>query len=221
MAINFFSLEKSELELKDNFMSLTSMCRKMYTKLTTMISNKVVTRDDLDKMDEYRNRITETRRDIRDDCIWIISKDQPRANHLRFIIAILYSIKDVERMADYAFTIAKILNKEKITSSMIKSMDSLLAKSIAFYDSVIQKIDADDMYECEENMYMMFDSFRNDYKAFLKESITELSSSINLANASKFVEYYFNYSIVIKYLDRVVDHALSIYKNFLLIRSKN
>ncbi|MDE7433614.1 MAG: hypothetical protein K2M43_00445, partial [Mycoplasmoidaceae bacterium] len=40
-----------------------------------------------------------------------MSKNQPVGNHLRFIIAILNSITDLERMADYVMSTAKFFNR--------------------------------------------------------------------------------------------------------------
>lgn len=217
MAINFLSLKKSENDLNEQFLSLLKLSRKMYSRLITMIENKVVTQEDTEKMDNYRSRINESRRDIRDDCIWIISKDQPRANHLRFIIAVLYSIKDIERISDYAFTISNILKKEKITSSMIVNMTSLLEKAIIFYDKVIESLNSDDLELYEEELSTLFSQFRIDYKEFLTSNIKKFSKTNNL-NQETFIEYYFNFSIVVKYIDRVVDHGMSIYKNFMMIK---
>ncbi len=220
MAINFLSLEKSELELNDNFLSLVSLCRKMYIKLATMVDNKIVTQESLDKMEEYHNRVNESRRDIRDDCIWIISKDQPRASHLRYIIAVLYSIKDIERMSDYAYTISRILKKEKITTVMVNRLSSLLGKSIDFYDCIIDVLSKDDLSEYEEKIQSMFNSFRSDYKNFLTNSIELFSKTLSPSDVSQFISYYFNFSIIIKYIDRIVDHCLSIYKNFVSVKNR-
>lgn len=220
MAINFLSLEKSELELNDNFLSLVSLCRKMYIKLATMVDNKIVTQESLDKMEEYHNRVNESRRDIRDDCIWIISKDQPRASHLRYIIAVLYSIKDIERMSDYAYTISRILKKEKITTVMVNRLSSLLGKSIDFYDCIIDVLSKDDLSEYEEKIQSMFNSFRSDYKNFLTNSIELFSKTLSPSDVSQFISYYFNFSIIIKYIDRIVDHCLSIHKNFVSVKNR-
>lgn len=220
MAINFLSLEKSELELNDNFLSLVSLCRKMYIKLATMVDNKIITQESLDKMEEYHNRVNESRRDIRDDCIWIISKDQPRASHLRYIIAVLYSIKDIERMSDYAYTISRILKKEKITTVMVNRLSSLLGKSIDFYDCIIDVLSKDDLSEYEEKIQSMFNSFRSDYKNFLTNSIELFSKTLSPSDVSQFISYYFNFSIIIKYIDRIVDHCLSIYKNFVSVKNR-
>lgn len=219
MAINYLSLAKSELELNESFLSLIALCRKMYVKLATMIDNKIITQESLDKMEEYHNRVNENRRDIRDDCIWIISKDQPRASHLRYIIAVLYSIKDIERMSDYAYIISRILKKEKITKEMVAKLSSLLSKSIEFYDCIINALKKGNLNDHEETIQLMFNNFRVAYKSFLTNSIGTLSKNLNPTNLSQFIEYYFNFSIVIKYIDRIVDHCLSIYKNFVIIKN--
>ncbi|MBQ6970628.1 hypothetical protein IJQ19_03545 [bacterium] len=44
----------------------------------------------------------------------------PRANHLRFIIAIINSIKDLERMADYVIASVAIFYKSKQPKEMYR-----------------------------------------------------------------------------------------------------
>lgn len=215
MAINFISLEKSEIELNKNFLSLVKLCRKMYSKLGDMFDSKTITENNIEKMELLKNQINESRRDIRDDCVWIISKDQPRAGHLRFIIAVLYSIKDIQRMSEYALTIAKILFNEKLTSRMIKHCNQLFKSSILFFDKVIKLLSTAEVEKYEEQVSNLFNDFRKIYKLFLTESIDTFS--VNNSNKKIDIENYFNFSIVIKYIDRIVDHAQSIYNNFMLI----
>lgn len=221
MGINFISLEKTELELKENFLSLIKLCRKMYSRLENMFTTKEINEQYIEKMDSYKFAITESRRDIRDDCIWIISKDQPRAGHLRFIIAILYSIKDIERMSEYAATIAKILHNEKLTITMINQSSDLFLKSIAFFDQIIKLLTTENVENYEEEVNDLFHDFRANYKKFLTFSIKEFSSKKFNKNVVVQVEHYFSFSIVIKYIDRIVDHAHSIYNNFMLIKGNS
>lgn len=222
MSINFISLKKSESELNNNFSSLIELTRKMGVRLYSIIENKKVTQEDIDKIESYKSRITELRHDIRDDCIWTISKDQPRANHLRFIIAILYSLKDIERISDYLWDIVKTLKKEKISIDMINNLEQLMKNSIVFFDKVIETLNDESLNSYEDEIYSMFSKFRESYKLFLTNTVkTFAKKSIVNKNIEKYIEYYFNFSVVIKYVDRIVDHYLHIYKNFLLVKGSN
>ncbi|MBD5445940.1 MAG: hypothetical protein HDR31_01330, partial [Mycoplasma sp.] len=79
MAINIYSLEKSEIDLKNNFLEFFSMCQKMCLRALNEIESTEISEDAIEKFLSYKIRANEKKRDIRDECIWIISKDQPRA----------------------------------------------------------------------------------------------------------------------------------------------
>ena len=105
MAINFFSLEKSEFELKQSFIEFLEMCYRYHVKASEILKNNEISDEMVSEMGIKKMKAKEKKRDVKDDCIWIISKDQPRANHLRFIVAILYSARDLERIAEQAYNI--------------------------------------------------------------------------------------------------------------------
>lgn len=63
------------------------------------LARKIVTGD---------QKINRLRFDIEEKCIHLIATQQPIANDLRFILAVLNIITEVERIGDYAVGIAKI-----------------------------------------------------------------------------------------------------------------
>lgn len=126
MAINIHSLIKSEKELSSSFVSLFKFCFKMHTRLLEYMNNDSINETTLEKFQSYKNKVMELKNNLRDDCIWIISKDQPRSTHLRYIIAIIYSIKDLERISEYAYNIFFYSYKIKLSDDYKKEMIKIL-----------------------------------------------------------------------------------------------
>lgn len=215
MAINYLSLEKSELELKESFLDMLKSSYKLHLYLYETITSKdKISEEKLEKFLEYNTRISDKKRDIRDDAMWIISKDQPRSSHLRFVIAILYSIKDGERISQYAYNVAKGVSKYPLSISMTEWIPKLLKFSNLFFQKIINVVSKEEIDKYEEDIRNDAKAFRDYYKKFIKTIIRK-----NMLNSDESIEMYFNFSIIVKYLERTVDHLLEIYKNFLLISS--
>ena len=70
MAINIFSLEKAEQELKQNFNEFLSLSYKIYKTVDEKINSKEgITDNTIALMAEYKIKAKEKKRDVRDDCI--------------------------------------------------------------------------------------------------------------------------------------------------------
>ena len=213
MAINFLSLEKSEIELKENFIDLLKQTQSLHEKLYDYLVNNIpIDEEKLEDFLELKTRINDLKRDIRDDSIWIISKDQPRASHLRFIIAILYSIKDNERISQYAYNVAKWINKYPLSLNMRSSIPLLLKKSNLFFQKIINVVSSDSVNEYETEIKKDALEYRIFYKEFVKGMIKK-----NNLNSDESIDMYFNISLIFKCFERTVDHLLEIFKNFMLI----
>lgn len=213
MAINFLSLEKSEIELKENFIDLLKQTQYLHEKLYDCLVNNIpIDEEKLEDFLELKTRINDLKRDIRDDSIWIISKDQPRASHLRFIIAILYSIKDNERISQYAYNVAKWINKYPLSLNMRSSIPLLLKKSNLFFQKIINVVSSDSVNEYETEIKKDALEYRIFYKEFVKGMIKK-----NNLNSDESIDMYFNISLIFKCFERTVDHLLEIFKNFMLI----
>ncbi|MDE7088061.1 MAG: hypothetical protein K2O19_00840, partial [Malacoplasma sp.] len=57
---------------------------------------------------------------------------------------------------------------------------------------------------------------RSEYKSILSNALKEVS----LSSASQ-VDFIFSFSIVMKYIDRTIDHLWSIFDNLLTIRNRD
>lgn len=223
MAINFYSLEKSEYELKQSFLEFVDMCYRYHVKASEILKQETISDESVSVMLSKKTKAKEKKRDIKDDCIWIISKDQPRANHLRFIVAILYSSRDLERIAEQAYNIVWYSKKiwslaNKNLSKPIKNIViKCLENSNVFFEKMADIFKSHSDYaKYLDDVKSTIAKFRAEYKLILSEALKDLSLSIDHQ-----VDFIFSFSIVMKYIDRTIDHLWSIYDNFLMIRNKD
>lgn len=214
MAINIHSLIKSEKELSNNFVSLFKFCFKMHTRLLEYINKDCINEISLDKFQNYKNKVMELKNNIRDDCIWIISKDQPRSTHLRYIIAILYSIKDLERISEYAYNIFFYSYKIKFSDSYKKEMMKILTKSNETFSKLMNMFENNVVTNLEDAYIEEINKFKDFYKTFVKSNFSKLKLSID-----KNTDDFYHFSIMIKYAERTIDHIESIFNNFVIIKS--
>lgn len=216
MAINFFSLEKSEIELKQNFNEFLGLCYKIYSKLEQIVSKDELNDATFSEMHEYKIKAKEKKRDVRDDCIWVLSKDQPRANHLRFVIAILYSVRDLERIAEQAYGIIWYYKNSAFNKNLKKTISKMLEFSKNVFKSMKKIIEEKDVTKHKE----VFKKLENDFKEQHKKMLSEAIKDSPDGNEEEF-EYIYAFSIIMKYIDRTMDHLLSIYENFSMIKNND
>lgn len=111
--MNIMSIRKSfdeELqEMKQDILKMGSVVEDMLAgavkalrERNPILADEVMAKDDI--VDSYNETIEQC-------CLALLALQQPMARDLRMIAAGLYIIKDVERMGDYAFDIAKAAKK--------------------------------------------------------------------------------------------------------------
>lgn len=161
-------------------------------------------------MAEYKIKAKEKKRDVRDDCIWIISKDQPRANHLRFIIAILYSIRDLERIAEQAYNIIWYYKNSTPTEKFKKLIIESIQESLSIFKSLKKIYEEKDVTKHVETVKKYAESFKDFYKSTLANVMN---------NSKQNFEDIYTFTIVMKYIDRTMDHLWSIFQNFSMIKN--
>ncbi|MGN6713966.1 phosphate transport system protein [Anaerocolumna jejuensis DSM 15929] len=159
-------------------------------------AKKIIDRDDeIDMLEQH----------IEKECINIIAKQQPLASDLRKITSIMKIITDIERIADQCADISEYIIKlnrypqmdsPKSLDSMIEAMKKMVINTIdSFVEADVKKakavIEADDEVD-------------NDF-----EKITEELSLI-MQNKPELVPQCICYLMIIKYLERMADHATNI-----------
>ena len=121
-----------------------------------------------DNVERRLKRSKDMEDELLDECIWTISKDDPRANHLRFIISIIYSTKDISRSCEYAQSSAKIIVRNNINQDVIKNFMPLSKLYLEYIENVMKLNNG-----TSNNKLDLFDelniNFENKYEKFQKE----------------------------------------------------
>lgn len=140
MSTNYNILLKSEKKLRELISNYLSLVHEIHRKLWKDADKYSDKNEDInliyDNCSRRLKRSEAMENELLDECIWTISKDDPRANHLRFIISIIYSTKDISRSCEYAQSIAKIIVRNKLDQKVIKALD----KCANVYLETIEKI---------------------------------------------------------------------------------
>lgn len=213
MSTNIGLLEKSEKELSTNFLSMFHFSLKMHIRLKEYIDTNNITEETLNKFRNYKESIIEQKNHLKDDCIWIISKDEPRANHLRYIIAILYSIKDLERVSEYAYNIFSLIHKYKFSKTYLNEMSILLEESNKTFNKLLSLFEKDNKVKIEDQYEKEVFTFKSSYKEIVRNNISKIDLTVE-----KNIDDFFNFSIMVKYLERTIDHIGLIFDNFMKIK---
>ncbi|NFD77427.1 phosphate signaling complex protein PhoU [Clostridium botulinum] len=171
-------------------------CIKALVEKDEKLADEVIKNDDV---------VDDLEKEIEDECIVLIAKEQPLATDLRKIFTTLKIVTDLERMADHAVDIAKIAKKikdEKYVKPLIK-----IPKMADLVQSMIKESLDSYVNENKEGAYKactLDDEIDHIYKTTFKESIDtmiERKESIN-----QLTQFLF----VCKYLERIADHATNI-----------
>ncbi|MFV3011340.1 phosphate signaling complex protein PhoU [Clostridium botulinum] len=171
-------------------------CIKALVEKDEKLADEVIKNDDV---------VDDLEKEIEDECIVLIAKEQPLATDLRKIFTTLKIVTDLERMADHAVDIAKIAKKikdEKYVKPLIK-----IPKMADLVQNMIKESLDSYVNENKEGAYKactLDDEIDHIYKTTFKESIDtmiERKESIN-----QLTQFLF----VCKYLERIADHATNV-----------
>lgn len=195
-------LDKKLSYIHEDLIKMGSMVEKQIHNCIESLKNhdvelarKVIDNDDL---------IDDLQKQVEDKSIKLIAQSQPLATDLRDIFTAIKIVTDLERMADHAVDIAKIVTKmgkehyikelidiplmaEKVQQMIKLSIDAYIAGDVEAAYEICLKDDEVDAY----------------YKKIFNELLDHMKSNENLNQVSQLL-------FVCKYLERVADHTTNI-----------
>lgn len=212
MAINYNSLIGSETKLKEYFFNFIDFNYSLHKKAWSFIIDGKLN-DEAIEILQHDEEISDTlEKDILDECVWIISKDQPRASHLRFIISIIYSAKDLERISDYALNIANALRNKTLNKDELKLLKKISNEYIGTMKKIIHLIKKENF----SNYYQDSKNIKKDFALLYRDTMQEILKTSKKNNDS------FNSLLsVMKSIDRTVDHIFNVFTNFKFVKNEN
>lgn len=190
------TLKKEVVKMADIALDNIKEGLKAFKEGDLILAKEVITRDDI--VNQYEESIAK-------QALKIIWKEQPVASDLRFVMAVLKLITDIERIGDHASDIAEMTlhlgdSRNKlvlpITTKMAETAQNMLLKSIdALIDVNIQKA---------REVLLEDDEVDELFNQVVLKIATELKDDKIDPNEAIYV------LMVAKYLERVGDHAVNI-----------
>ncbi|WP_031489087.1 PhoU domain-containing protein [Ureaplasma canigenitalium] len=210
MATNYSIMKESQKELLNDFKKFYLKVIDNQNLLLNQIRNTDMTYESILQQTVFlENQINLIYTDILDECMWIIQKDSPRAGHLRFIIATINSIKDLERISDHAEMIAQYLlennyNKEELRNFLdgFSDTNQLLTTLFNFFN--------ENKYSQEVVDEIL--TMRNKVLTKLNYLLIDQLKTINHQNLND--KKYSDLVLMFRHIERNVEHGINIIQNF-------
>lgn len=217
MPINFKTLVTSEKNLRKMFCEFYEhVIKTQKTLLSYLEKDKPFTEEQFKNISQLEKQSNSYEAQVLDETSWIISKDMPRAAHLRYLIAIIRSIKDLERMSDFAFNIAnhfylsKKAPEKKVNDIIVSIIKESLVVVEAVYNNIAEGTKQDQDFYVNKATKLI-NEFSRKYRAHFKQ-LGQLTFK-----TKKNLNDKMGIFTVIKNIERNADHAYNIIENFLYI----
>ncbi len=222
MATNYSIIKESEKELSKHFFVFYNHVYRSWKKLDDLLTKNMKINDfDLEDFFKLEKQSNEYEAELLDECIWNISSNQPMASHLRYLISIIYSISDLERMADYVIANAKFINSHKIDTKIIQLLKEAIHASLVIMNKIVQQLkNKDNIKKHWITTYRKTIQYKNEFTTVYSEIIKKMSSILFHQKRSKEITEILNGSLlVLKNNERNIDHAINLVENFIYIRN--
>ena len=224
MSANYVLVRTSEKELTQKLLKFYRHVKKSWSNLITLISKHTkITNDIYKQFQTNENKSNHMEADILNETIWSISRNQPVANHLRFAVSIIYSISDLERMADYVMNSINIIKNNNFNEEVLDIIKDAYKLSYDCMNNLLKTLTTKDKIKIDAALaYKLANKALNDYRIKHKDITKRLSKVIFDKNTPKQIdEILSSVSIIIKYSERNIDHAVNIIENFIYVRESN
>ncbi len=224
MSANYVLVRTSEKELTQKLLKFYRHVKKSWSNLITLISKHTkITNNIYKQFQTNENKSNHMEADILNETIWSISRNQPVANHLRFAVSIIYSISDLERMADYVMNSINIIKNNNFNEEVLDIIKDTYKLSYDCMNNLLKTLTTKDKIKIDAALaYKLANKALNDYRIKHKDITKRLSKVIFDKNTPKQIdEILSSVSIIIKYSERNIDHAVNIIENFIYVRESN
>lgn len=195
---------EKELEgLLDRIAQMSYMVEEAYERLFQALAEK--NREAIEEIQKNDRNINNLNREIENQCLKLITKQQPIARDLRIISSVLKMVSDIERVGDHVSDIAELLlriNMQPLSlysdhlEGMVTATKELFAQAVeAFVNNDLKAsrkvITGDDVID------LLFNKVKNDIIRALKAEYSN-------------VDEYIDMMMLTKYLEKIGDHAVNV-----------
>lgn len=189
--------------LHNDLLRMSSMVEKqIYSSIEALVNHDDKLADAVIKDDDLVDKLEV---EIDTKCIMLIGREQPLAKDLRNIFTATKIVTDLERMADHAVDIAKIV--KRVSGEIYAKQLIDLPKMAKLTLNMIRKsIDA--YIETSEEMAYETCKLDDEIDALYSAILTELISLMTKDNS--LIHQCSQFLFICKFLERIADHATNI-----------
>lgn len=212
MAINYGLLKESETEIMNEFRVfydyVIEIQSTLYNSLATC-KDQNISEEDFDNIQNMVKKSEIMNNDLLSNCIWLIQKNEPRASHLRFIIAIIYSIKSLLYVSDGVVKIANFFYKKKIITELFKEFLTVYLETIELSKEIASSLVERDIASVVQNLKDKFDTYHQKIKNLVRKC-----AYIHDDNLYRDNKDLINFIINIGRLERLIERQENILADF-------
>lgn len=156
--------------------------------------------------------------DLLSNCVWNIQKNEPRANHLRFIIAIINSLRDLESMNNSYLSLLKFFMKRQLSQDIYKHFLEAYKITNNVSTTILEELETHNrLYDNNERLINTFIDYHKYLKNLIRTSILIYSENNNMLDNKTLIDLITNFGI----LERMVENQESIINAFSYINHIN
>jgi len=199
------SLEKELKKLNQNLIRMATMAEEAIKKAIKALEERdAVLAQNVILEDAEINALEKK---IEAKTVKLIYREQPVAMDLRSILTALKMVTDIERIGDHAADISHLVLKIGDEGySGIQNVHDMAYAAIRMVEYAVKSFANSDI-ELAKRVILMDDEV-DKYFEKIKEDLVEKMRDVKIA--SKFADWIANYLLIIKYIERIGDHATNI-----------
>lgn len=218
MSTNYLLLKESKEELLNEISTFFQHVINLMKKTISFISEeKTISDDSFKEIIDLEEKSDFLYDDVLNSSIWIIQKDQPRAQYLRFVISCINSAKELERASDYVQSIAKFLNKRNLEENIINEFLISFNKSVDICETSYKLFIENDLSATKKEikeLLMKYDLF---YKEHMRKTIFSFGTMTTTKEDNNIL---IDLTIAFSNLERIATHIYNVIKAFSYIDLK-
>ena len=155
--------------------------------------------------------VNDFERQVDDECVRLIATQQPVAKDLRKIISAMKISTDLERMADLAIGIAKVVRRiERPLCKPLIDIPLMAEKALAMMRQGLEAYSNEDK-ELAHNLAVQDDEVDHLYNRVVRDLLVIMSKNPEILDQGMYL------IIAARYLERFADHATNIGENVIYI----
>ncbi|KLU60827.1 hypothetical protein CEB3_c28000 [Peptococcaceae bacterium CEB3] len=202
--------------LTEGLVNLISLLGQMEQEVDRMLEGAIRSLKDLDQEEAERwiladQRVNSLETQVNEACVRLIVTQQPVASDIRKIVSAMKISTDLERMADLAVDVAKVV--KRIEGPLMKPLIDIPRMADLAIRMIHQGLEAygkEDVALAAE-LAVMDDEVDHLYNTVIKDLITLMAGDLSMTTQGMYL------SFVARYIERIADHATNIGEHVIYI----